>query len=153
MVEIQLRTKAMIIVTAVAALLFLAMYVAAQAIIVNGSGDLQARIWYFLLLSIAIALAMAFAAVFLVEKIGISLMYNMDEAIRRIRDDNDLSVRIPPVTGNDEVSHFARTINETLEALEMSRWQLKESEESTAGWSRTSMISSGRRTVISDSRM
>ena len=119
----------MIIVTAVAALLFLAMYVAAQTIIVNGIGDLQARIWYFLLLSIAIALAMAFAAVFLIEKIGISLMYNMDEAIRRIRDDNDLSVRIPPVTGNDEVSHFAKTINETLEALEMSRRQLKESEE------------------------
>ncbi len=123
----QLRTKALIIVTVVIALLFLIMYAAARVIIVGGSGDLQSRVWYFLLLSFGIGLAVAFAAVFLIEKIGISLVYNMGEAIRRIRDDNDLSVRIP-VAGKDEVSQFAETINETLDALEASRRQLEESE-------------------------
>jgi PAS domain S-box-containing protein len=107
--------------------LFLIMYAAAQAIVVGGSGDLQSRVWYFLFLSFGIGLTVAFGAVFLIEKIGISLVYNMGEAIRRIRDDNDLSVRIP-VAGNDEVSQFAGTINKTLDALEVSRGQLEESE-------------------------
>ena len=123
----QLRTKALIIVTVVIALLFLIMYVAAQVIIVGGSGDLRSRVWYFLLLSFGFGLAVAFGAVFLIEKIGISLVYNMDETIRRIRDDNDLSVRIP-VAGKDEMSQFAETINQTLDALEASRRELEENE-------------------------
>jgi PAS domain S-box-containing protein len=123
----QLRTKALIIVTAVIAFLFLIMYVAAQAILVGGSGDLQSRVWLFLILSFGIALAVALGTVFVIEKIGITLIYNMGDAIRRIRDDNDLSVRIP-VAGSDEVSQFAGTINKTLDALEVSRGQLEESE-------------------------
>jgi PAS domain S-box-containing protein len=123
----QLRTKALIIVTVVIAFLFLIMYGLARIIVIDGGGDLGSRVWYFLLISFAIGLSVAFAAVFLIEKIGISLVYNMGEAIRRIRDDNDLSVRIP-VAGNDEVSQFAGTINQTLDALEVSRGQLEESE-------------------------
>jgi hypothetical protein len=76
----QLRTKALIIVTVVIALLFLVMYVTARFIVVDGSGDLQARVGYFLLISFAAGLTVAYAAVFLIEKIGISLVYNMGEA-------------------------------------------------------------------------
>jgi PAS domain S-box-containing protein len=123
----QLRTKALAIVTAALALLFLIMYAAARAIIVDGSGDLQLRIWYFLLFCMTVGLAVAIAAVFLIEKVGISMVDNIDVAIRRIRDENDLSVRIP-VAGRDEMSRFAGTINETLDALEASRRQLEESE-------------------------
>ena len=123
----QLRTKALVIVITVIALLFLIMYAAAQAIIVGSGGDLQSRVWYFLLLSFAIGLSIAIAAVFLIEKVGISQMYSMREAMSRIREGNDLSVRVP-VAGNDETSRFGATINKTLDALEFSRRQLEDSE-------------------------
>jgi PAS domain S-box-containing protein len=126
-VKLQLRTVALIVVTAVIALLFIIMYGIARVTIVDGSGDLGSRVLTFLLLSFAIGLAVAFGAVFLIEKIGISQMYTMGEAMRRIREENDLSVRVP-AAGTDEVSQFGATINETLDALEASRRQLEESE-------------------------
>ncbi len=135
----QLRTKALIIVTVVIALLFLVMYVAAQVIIVGGSGDLQSRVWYFLLLSFAIGLAVAFGAVFLIEKIGISLVYNMGEAIRRIRDENDLSVGYPWRAKTRCPSSPRRSTRR------WTRWRppggsSRRARESTAAWSRVSTI-------------
>jgi PAS domain S-box-containing protein len=126
-VELQLRTKALIIVAVIITLLFFMMYAAAQVILVGGSGDLQARVWHFLLISFAIGLAVAFGAVFIIEKIGISQVHTIGEAMRRIREENDLYVRVP-AAGKDEVSQFGATINETLDALEASRRQLEESE-------------------------
>ncbi len=123
----QLRTKALIIVTAVIALLLLIMYAAAQIIVVNGSGDLQTRAMYFVAFSAAVGLTIAYAAVFLIEKIGIGLMDSMTDAMRNIRTDRDLSARVP-VAGHDEVSQFATAVNETLDALQTSRRQLEESE-------------------------
>jgi PAS domain S-box-containing protein len=103
------------------------MYGIARVTIVDGTGDLESRVWLFLLISFAIGLTVAFAAVFLIEKMGISQVYHMAEAMRRIREENDLSVRVP-AAGNDEVSQFGLTINRTLDALEASRRQLEESE-------------------------
>lgn len=123
----QLRTKALIVVTVVTALLFVIMYCVAWIIIISGSGSLDERVWRFLLVSLAIGLAVAYAAVFLIEKMGIAQIYHMAEAMRHIREENDLSVRIP-TAGNDEISQFGRTINQTLDALETSRRQLEESE-------------------------
>jgi PAS domain S-box-containing protein len=123
----QLRTKALIIVTVVIALLLLIMYGAAQVIIINGSGDLQARTLYFFAFSAAAGLAIAYAAVFFIEKIGIALMDGMTDVMRNIRTNRDLSARVP-VGGQDKISQFAIAVNETLDALQTSRRQLEESE-------------------------
>ena len=123
----QLRTKALIVVTVVIALLLLIMYAAAQVIFVNGSGDLQTRVLYFFAFSAVVGLTIAYATVFLIEKIGIGLMDGMTDVMRNIRTDRDLSARIP-VEGHDEVSQFAIAVNETLDVLQMYRRQLKESE-------------------------
>jgi len=124
---LQLRTKALIVVTAVLALLFVVFYSLAQVIILDGSGDLGARVRLYLLVGFAFGLAIAFGAVFVIEKIGISQVYTMAEAVRRIREEDDLSVRLP-VAGRDEVSRFAETINMTLDAVEASRQQVEASE-------------------------
>ncbi len=123
----QLRTKALIVVTVVIALLLLIMYAAVQVVIVDGSGDLQVRVLLFLAFTAVVGLAIAYATVFLIEKIGIALMDDMTGAMRNIRTNRDLSARVP-VGGHDEVSQFAIAVNETLDALQTSRQQLSESE-------------------------
>ncbi|OPY26095.1 MAG: aerobic respiration control sensor protein ArcB [Methanocella sp. PtaU1.Bin125] len=123
----QLRTKALIIVTAVIALLLLLMYAVAQVLIAGGSGDMQARIVYFLLISGVAGLALGFATVFIVEKAGIFQIRKLGEVLYRVRTENDLSARVP-VSGNDEAAQFARMVNSTLDALETSRQQLAQSE-------------------------
>jgi PAS domain S-box-containing protein len=126
-IAMQLRTRALITVTVVIALLLLLMYAVAQVIIIGGSGDMQARVGYFLLFSGAAGLALAIAAVFMVEKAGISQMRKLGEVLSRVRTENDLSARVP-MQGNDEVSQFAIVMNSTVDALEASRQQLAESE-------------------------
>ena len=82
---------------------------------------------YFFAFSAVVGLTIAYATVFLIEKIGIGLMDGMTNVMRNIRTDRDLSARIP-VEGHDEVSQFAIAVNETLDVLQMYRRQLKESE-------------------------
>ncbi len=116
------------IVFAATAVLFLVWFAAARYVIVDGGGDLEARVLNFLAFALVSALATGLATALLIEQVVVARLSYLKEAVRRVRAGKDLSVRVP-VEGADEVAGFSAAINEALDALEASRRQLAESEE------------------------
>jgi sensor domain CHASE-containing protein len=86
---------------------------------------------YFGYLLLFAGLAFGLVAIYLLEKIILSRVANLNESVRRYGVDGNLAGRLG-VAGNDELSSLGNEINKMLEALEKSERALRESERRNA---------------------
>ncbi|MES1025555.1 EAL domain-containing protein [Gloeocapsa sp. BRSZ] len=83
-----------------------------------------------LILSLAIVgLMFAVATLLLIEKLILSRLSRLSADVHSIGRSGDLAARVFPISGRDELSGLAGTINEMLEALEHSIEEQRQSEE------------------------
>lgn len=86
----------------------------------------KTTLWYSFYLFIAGLLFSVFI-LRLLESLILSRLVNLNESLKKISYDKDLSYRIT-LSGNDELTNVARTINEMLATLEKSQYELRISE-------------------------
>ena len=92
----------------------------------QGQVSLHALILFLLGVSIVFGMGI----VLLLEKTVLSRLANLSASVERIGTSSDLSIRIG-VTGNDELTSLANTINSMLQALESSSKELAAEREKT----------------------
>ena len=81
------------------------------------------QLWSSLLIAVVLGLAS-----FLFEYGFLSRLSVMSRAVQRIGDSKDVTARIPPISGRDELSKLTENINGMLSQLESSQHSLSESE-------------------------
>jgi diguanylate cyclase (GGDEF)-like protein len=82
---------------------------------------------FFILVILGVGALFAGVISYILDRSVISRLEVVYQAIRKIREDKDLTVRIE-MPGNDELSNLAGGINETMQALESSEVALKENQ-------------------------
>ena len=87
----------------------------------------QNTLLYITLAVLMAGLLLGLMTLMLLDKLVISRVMNLIDSVSKIGREDDLSVRVP-VSGDDELSMFAGAINRTLDALEISRHDLRASE-------------------------
>ncbi|MCX7627076.1 MAG: EAL domain-containing protein [Methylophilaceae bacterium] len=89
----------------------------------QGQVAVNYMVWTSLLIVIVLGLAS-----WLFESGFLSRLSLLSRTVQRIGDSQDVTIRIPPVSGRDELSRLAENINDMLERLEASQLRLRESE-------------------------
>ncbi len=89
----------------------------------------QASIYYLGLSLLIVGLVFSGAALLLLEQLILSRLFRLSSDVRRIGSNGALSARVLSITGKDELSSLAKTINGMLEALENSQRKQREREE------------------------
>ncbi len=88
----------------------------------------EASVRYITLSMVVLSLAFSTVTLLLVEKFILSRLARLNASLANIGDRGDLSLRVN-LSGSDELSSLADTVNRMLDALENSRHQSHESEE------------------------
>ncbi len=88
----------------------------------------QTNLAYFVLSMVVVGLGVGGVAILIVEKQVLSKLARLSRGVRSIGTSSDLSTRVS-MTGKDEVSRLADTINAMMEALEQSGKTLREKNE------------------------
>ncbi len=87
----------------------------------------QISLLYFLAFLLVISLGFGTIILLALERLVLFRLADLSTNLQLIRNKNDLSMRVA-VTGKDELSHVARSMNEMLISLEKSQIELQESE-------------------------
>ncbi|MGE5391678.1 MAG: CHASE4 domain-containing protein [Deltaproteobacteria bacterium] len=82
---------------------------------------------YFLVSLLIIGLVFGIMAMLWLEKVILKRLYRLKSSLRRIRDLQDISIRMD-IEGNDEISKVGRSINAMLAALEEAHTRLVEND-------------------------
>lgn len=80
----------------------------------------QASIRYLILSLLVVGLVFGVATLLILEKLILARLSRLSNNVQSIGTSGDLSTRVIPMTGRDELSSLGSTINEMLEALEHS---------------------------------
>ncbi|WP_250121460.1 EAL domain-containing protein [Chroococcidiopsis sp. CCMEE 29] len=89
----------------------------------------QASIRYFVFSLLVVGLVFGIGTLLLLEKLVLSRLSRLSADVSSIGTSGELSARVLPVSGRDELSSLASTINEMLAALEEVQHQQRDSEE------------------------
>jgi sensor domain CHASE-containing protein/class 3 adenylate cyclase len=90
----------------------------------------QVSLHYLIVFLLGVSIVFGMGIVLLLEKTVLSRLANLSASVERIGTSSDLSIRIG-VTGNDELTSLANTINSMLQALESSSKELAAEREKT----------------------
>jgi diguanylate cyclase (GGDEF)-like protein len=96
----------------------------------------QVSIYYLFLSLLAVGLVFSGATLLLLEQLVLSRLCRLSSDVRSIGSSGDLSARVLSMTGKDELSSLADTINSMLEALAYSQHKQQESKERYYRYSR-----------------
>ncbi|MFQ5759189.1 MAG: ATP-binding protein [Candidatus Bathyarchaeia archaeon] len=126
-----LRRKTRIIIGTMFLGLIVILYFLSESILLNGYRDIQEQetaIASLILMMVGVGLVFGIVTLFLLEKQVLSRLSHLSKNIHSIGTSGDISARVS-MSGIDELSILASTINGMLAALQQSESELQESEE------------------------
>jgi diguanylate cyclase (GGDEF)-like protein len=89
----------------------------------------QASIRYLILSLLVVGIVFGVATLLILEKLILARLSRLSTNVQSIGTSGDLSTRVTPISGKDELSSLGSTINEMLEALERSLRDQRQREE------------------------